>query len=141
MGFPCLLRGFDMRHFRRTGDVAEDVLAFLDWRGDGITFIELLRFIPELKGTAVIGPAGNASLAYWIGLSDKGVWILDALLEQGSIELEPVNPLLYALDGFVSNRPIAYSMRRYKDLRWYPVKIAMAAALRSSRSTALGISA
>jgi len=112
-----------MRSLRKTGDTAEDVLAFLEWRGDGVSFAEMLRFMPELKGKQTFGPTDNASVFYWLGLSDAGVAAFARLANERPIVLAPVNPLFYALDGFVTNHPIASGNRRYRKPHWAPVRI------------------
>lgn len=39
-----------MKEFSSKGDPKIDIPALIRWRGNGLTFVELLQFLPYLKG-------------------------------------------------------------------------------------------
>jgi hypothetical protein len=112
----------------------EAVLAFLDWRGDAITFTEIVRFVPELGGNEPLRAAELSGLVYWPNLSPDGVLTFQTMLAAGTLELSQASALHYVLDGYTSRLPIANALRAYRSTRWYPVTIGMAPALRIERA-------
>jgi len=110
-----------MRYSEPTGDPLTDIPAMLAWRGAGVTFVELLRFVPYLAGELKLYQDNQPTIVLWEGVSQVCIDALAALCGDDLVELEPVNPLVYLLDRFVPRRPIATARRRYKDLRWWPV--------------------
>jgi hypothetical protein len=93
----------------------------LAWRGGGVTFVELLRFVPYLQGDLQLFQDDNPTIVLWEGVSQECIDALVELQADDLVELEPVNPLVYVLDSFLPRRDIATAQRRYKDLRWRPV--------------------
>lgn len=120
-----------MYAFRPTGNPITDIPAFVAMRGDGLTFVELVRWLPYLRGAGRYTVAGNPSLLIWSGLSDAAIGALHDLEAERLIHLQPTNPLTYVLDGFRSKVPVAASRRQYRSLRWLPVTLAMSAADRA----------
>lgn len=120
-----------MYAFRPTGDPIADIPAFVAMRGDGLTFVELVRWLPNLRGDGRYLAAGNPSLLIWSGLSDAAIGALHDLEAERLIQLKPTNPLTYILDGYRSKVPVAASRRQYRSLRWLPVTLAMSPAHRA----------
>ncbi len=112
---------FIMRYCEPTGDPLEDIPAMLAWRGGGVTFVELLRFVPYLQGDLQLFQDDNPTVVLWEGVSQACIDALATLEADALIELKPVNPLIYVLDSFVPRRAIATARRRYKELRWRPI--------------------
>ena len=110
-----------MRYSEPTGDPLEDIPAMLAWRGGGVTFVELLRFVPYLQGELQLFHDDNPTIVFWEGVSQVCIDALRELRSAEMIELQHVNPLVYVLDSFVPRRDIATAQRRYKELRWRPV--------------------
>ena len=110
-----------MRYSEPTGDPLTDIPAMLAWRGAGVTFVELFRFVPYLAGDLKLYQDDQPTIVLWEGVSQVCIDALAELRDDDLVELEPVNPLVYLLDRFVPRRPIATVRRHYKDLRWWPV--------------------
>jgi len=123
-----------MRLFQPTGDPLKDIPALSDWRGDGLTFVELLRFLPYLKGSDDLHCDENESLLLWAGVSKACIKALGQLVADGNMEFKVTNPLTYVLDGHRSRQPVAYKKRRYKEQRWMPVTIVRSEASKAKRA-------
>ena len=119
-----------MRLFQPTGDPLKDIPALTEWR-DGLTFVELLRFLPYLKGALPFTIEDNDSLLMWDGVSQGCIAAVNKLIADGRIELKPTNPLTYVLDGYRSRMPVAVKKRKYKEQRWFPVTIVKSAVAKA----------
>jgi hypothetical protein len=109
-----------MEEFAYNGDPNIDVPALIQWRGNGLTFVELLRYLPYLKGDYSFW-IGNNSIVAWIGVSQECIHALQALLSSEQISLHPSQPLTYYIDGCALTLPLAKSARKYKKPHWLPV--------------------
>ena len=121
-----------MRGFRSIGDPLTDIPALLAWRGDGLTFVELMRWLPYLKGDRTLHIPGNSSLVLWIGVTEGCISAIGDMQVAGKIELKPTGPLTYVLDGHRSRLPVASKRRAYKQPHWFPVTFAMSAKARAA---------
>jgi hypothetical protein len=109
-----------MKEFAYTGDPLIDVPALIRWRGNGLTFVELLGFLPYLKGDYFYW-VGNNSIVAWIGVSQECIHALQDLLLNEQISLHSTQPLTYLIDGCALKLPLAKSVRQYKKPHWLPV--------------------
>ena len=109
-----------MRYTGPTGDPLKDIPAMLAWRGAGVTFVELLRFLPYLSGDLKLYQDDQPTIVLWDGVSQACIDAIAVLRAENLISLERVNPFAYLLDRFVPQMPIATARRRYKELRWWP---------------------
>lgn len=111
-----------MEGFKATGDLVADILRLLEWRGDGLSFLEIQKFLPETIGHYSL-LFGNENLWLWDGVSDS---LIDALASPrlaNAIDFQPCGALSYLADGGGLNLPIAKSIREYKKPHWFPVLI------------------
>jgi hypothetical protein len=114
-----------MADFVTTNDPLIDIPELIKWRGDGVTFVELLQHIPYLKGDFGYGvPAAN--IIYWHGLSEKCIQALTSLIDVGTVRLAATTPLTYYIDGAVPKLPLAKSNRNYKKPHWTPITFCLA---------------
>lgn len=108
-----------MKEFPSTGHPLIDVPALIRWRGNGLTFVELLQFLPYLKGDHYYW-VGNKSIVAWIGVSDQCIQALQELLVSDRISVSSTSPLTYFIDGCGLKLPLAKSNRQYKKPHWSP---------------------
>lgn len=120
--------GGAMIGFQRTGVLASDILGMLAWRGGGVTFVELLKFVPELRGALPFHDETCPPILYWQGLCEDGIAAIRSALDDGYVQLLPVSPLVYVLDGYVSQIPLACERKSYRETRWLPVTFAVTEA-------------
>lgn len=120
--------GGAMIGFQRTGVLASDVLGMLAWRGGGVTFVELLKFVPELRGSLPFHDETCPPILYWHGLSEDGIAAIRSAVDDGLVQLLPASPLVYVLDGHVSHIPLAAERKSYREIRWLPVTFAVTEA-------------
>ncbi|MEL6374704.1 MAG: hypothetical protein AAFR04_12140 [Pseudomonadota bacterium] len=123
----------------------EQIRSFLQWRRQEVTFVELLRFVPALKGEHDYLYPGFDTIVLWRGLSIDGIDALTIMVEDGEVDLQPTSTLTYVFfDGYRSRLPIANARRRYRTLRWWPMTLALretdveAAQIAVSRALAQG---
>jgi hypothetical protein len=112
--------GFNMTDFKATGDPFIDIPALIKSRGDGLTFVELLQYIPYLKGGCAYGMS-DRNIIYWNGLSEQCISTLAELINSRTVRITSTMPLTYMIDGVVPNLPVAKSNRVYKNPHWAPV--------------------
>jgi hypothetical protein len=109
-----------MGHFAATGNPEVDIPGLIRFQGDGLTFIELLRFLPYLKGDFSYW-TGNENIFLWDGLSEQCIGILAALLRANKISIEPASQRTYLMDGGGLRLPLVKANRKYKKPHWLPV--------------------
>jgi hypothetical protein len=71
-----------MADFKTTGDPLIDIPALIKWRGNGLTFVELLRFAPYLSGDLAYGRR-DTNVVYWDRVSEQCVKALANLSRRG----------------------------------------------------------
>ena len=109
-----------MSEFSVSGDAMIDIPALIKWRGNGLTFVELLQHLPYLKGDYTYW-VGDKNIIAWLGISEECVHALQTLLVKNEIEVRSTAPLTYYIDGCALNMPLAKSNRQYKKPHWLPV--------------------
>jgi hypothetical protein len=114
-----------MSDFVTTGDPLVDVPSLIKWRGDGLTFVELLKYLPYLKGNSAYGMSDN-NIVFWDGLSSECIKSLVGLSKAGIIVQTSTAMLTYMIDGAVPKLPLAKSNRKYKKLHWAPITFSLA---------------
>jgi hypothetical protein len=113
-----------MSDFVTIGDPMIDIPSLIRWRGDGLTFVELLQYIPYLRGTFAYGTQ-DTNIIYWNGMSERCIRALIDLVDAGAIRPTSTVPLTYMIDGVVPNLPLAKSNRRYKKPHWAPITLSL----------------
>jgi hypothetical protein len=114
-----------MSNFTPTGDARTDIPNLIKWCGNGLTFVELLRYLPYLEGEFAYGNR-DSNVIFWYGLSGECIDVLIDLIEAGAIYPSSTLPLTYFIDGQVPKLPVAKSNRRYKKPRWAPITFGLA---------------
>jgi hypothetical protein len=109
-----------MGNFAATGNPEVDVPALIRFQGNGLTFIELLKFLPYLKGDYSYW-TGNENIILWEGLSEQCIGVLAALLRANKISIQPASERTYLADGGILRLPLVKANRRYKKPHWLPV--------------------
>jgi hypothetical protein len=120
-----------MSNFEVTSDPLVDIPALIKWRGDGLTFVELLRYLPYLNGDEAYGKEAT-NVIFWIGLSTEGIEAIVALLNNGTIRATSTQPLTYMIDGKGLRLPIAKSNRKYTKAHWAPITFSLPAGKRAA---------
>ena len=90
---------------------------------DHVTFAELNIKLPECceSKEADCGIFLRENLLLWQGWTEEAVYAFRELYQEKKIFLEPVEILVYVIDGYALSLPIAKRIRDYKSLRWLPV--------------------
>src|ERR1700753_1349377 len=115
---------FECDNFKILGDPLIDIPRLIAWRGNGLSFVELLNYLPYLKGELSICWSFE-NIILWQGVSDDCVKACGALLRNKTICLEDASLLTYILDGVVPKLAQADSMRSYKTKRWMPSTLSL----------------
>jgi len=110
-----------MSDFEGCGDALKDIPALIRWRGDGLSFVELLHYLPHLAGAYGVyaGPEGFPLV--WDGVSEECIHALNELQANRTIILRPSGTFTYLADGCQIRLPEATRIRAYKRPRWLPV--------------------
>lgn len=93
---------------------------------DRLSFVELWSRIPETKGDhLMIRERDNVAVGF--GLSQEAIDALSSLLRQGRIYGDPVEVMIYMIDGCMPNMPIAKRAPAggYKEPHWIPMVICL----------------
>jgi hypothetical protein len=117
--------------FKHSGNPNEDIPKLIKWRGDGLSFVELLRYLPYLKGEQSIAWSYN-NLILWWGVSDLCIEAIGKLKRDGMISLDGTSALTYVADGIVPKAPMAKNLRDYKKQRWLPTTLSLTKEGRNS---------
>lgn len=113
-----------MSGFEPTGNPKIDIPDLIKWRGNGLTFVELLQYLPYLNGEfAYINRDSN--IVFWVGVSEECISALIELTDLGAIYPSSTLPLTYLIDGRVPNFPVAKSNRKYKKPHWAPITFSL----------------
>ena len=88
---------------------------------DYVSFAELNRKIPDTKGEYAFVSGDNPHLIWWPSISEAVLPAIQELRVAGRIHPHVSEVLVYFLDGFVPNIPIAKRNVQYKTDRWLPV--------------------
>jgi hypothetical protein len=123
-----------MSKFSATGDPRVDIPALIKWRGNGLTFVELLQHLPYLEGDCIYGDR-DRNIAFWVGVSRQCIDALVELVNDETIRPASTLPLTYFIDGGVPNLPVAKSNRRYKKPHWAPITFSLAAKASAAPAT------
>ncbi len=110
--------------FKYSGDPAQDIPRLIKWRGDGLSFVELLRYLPYLKGDCAI-TWEYENVIVWQGVSATCVEVMRKLLGEQQIIVQNTMPLTYFIDGVVPKLPLARKLRNYKKPRWMPMTLSL----------------
>lgn len=113
-----------MSEFVATGNPHLDIPNLIKWRGNGLSFVELLRYLPYSEGEFEYGNK-DANIIFWFGLSRDFIIALVDLINAGSIRPTYTLPLTYFVDGRVPKRPLARSIRKYKKPHWAPITFSL----------------
>lgn len=114
-----------MSEFVATGNPRLDIPNLIKWRGNGLTFVELVRYLPYLEGKFAYGNR-ETNIIFWLGLSEECIAAIIDLINAGTIKPTSTLSLTYLVDGQVPKLPIAKSSRKYKRPRWAPVTFCLA---------------
>ncbi len=113
-----------MAEFTPTTNPKVDIPALIQWRGDGLTFVELLQYLPYLKGDFTYW-VGDKNTIAWIGVSQQCVEALQELVGSDAMGLWPAQPFIYLIDGCALKFPVAKLNRTYKRPHWLPVTFSL----------------
>ena len=113
-----------MDGFEPTSDPLVDIPAFIKWRGDHVTFIELLKGLPYLRGERAIY-FGDDEKILWEGVSQKCIDGLGQLTAEGKIFQWLCSPIVYVANGGGLHFPLVKGPQKYKRPHWMPVTFAL----------------
>jgi hypothetical protein len=116
-----------MTEFTPSGNPQVDIPALIKHRGDGLSFVELLRFLPYLKGDQVYGN-GDWNFVFWDGVSDECIDTLRDLINREVVRPTSTHPLTYYADGAVPCIPLVKQARKYKKPHWAPITFSLGKA-------------
>jgi len=98
----------------------ETILDAIKRLGNGASFVELEREIPEIAGEHCILVAENCFI--WT-MEKEWMESFLCLFNAGMFFCKPTSPLVYFCDGmpgWIMQYPMAKKARAYKNLRWLP---------------------
>jgi hypothetical protein len=99
------------------------IYEFIKSRSIEVSLIELQRNFPEFDGN-IEWEVPEKNIVYWFGMSEKFVIALNELVNDRKINVKPVDPNVYTLDGIVIWLPIAKRPNHsYKKPRWLPITL------------------
>jgi hypothetical protein len=110
--------------FDFTSDPLVDIPALIKWRGNGLTFIELLKYLPYLRGDKSISFASEG-MVLWVNVSDQCIDAIEILVKEQAISMNPTSTLTYLADGGGLKLPIAKRAQKYKNAHWLPVTFSL----------------
>ena len=102
------------------GKAHEDIPALIKYRGNGLSFVELLQYLPYLKWDCTYGN-DEWNFVFWHGLSQECIDTLRDLINSDAIKPTSTHPFTYYVDGQVPKLPVAKSSRKYKKPHWAPI--------------------
>lgn len=91
--------------------------------GRGVSMAELSR-IDGFEGQNEWG-ALEKNIVFWANMSDEAADAMNELVSNKSIEVNPTNPIVYFIDGYVLKYPIAKQAKTYKKPHWLPVSLSL----------------
>ena len=99
-----------LEHIRKTGDVS---YAELQWLFNQLGF--------DYRGEFEIYSPINNNVIFWTGWNREAIEIMNELKSEGLIEQEPVQPLVYLIDGAALSLPIVRRAAKYQSPHWLPL--------------------
>lgn len=99
-----------LEHIRKTGDVS---YAELQWLFNQLGF--------DYRGEFEIYSPINNNVIFWTGWNREAIEIMNELKSEGLIEQEPVQPLVYLIDGAALSLPIVRRAANYQSPHWLPL--------------------
>lgn len=109
--------------------MSERILAYIRQERRGTTYALLARYVPGFDATGDQARHMLGSAKYntwqWATLSAEGVTAMQYFIRKGIIDHQPVEALVYWVDGKVPRMPVAKRVPKkgYKEPRWVPTVI------------------
>lgn len=97
-------------YIRKNNDVS---YAELQWLFDRLEF--------DYRGEFEIYSPVNENVIFWCGWNREAIEIMNELKEENLVEQEPVQPLVYLIDGAGINLPVVKKAVNYKTPHWLPL--------------------
>lgn len=98
------------------------IFNFIVDKGDNVSFAEFEKSLDGFKGNFEFGrPEKN--IVFWQGASPEFVNGLNALIEEGLVDIKGVSEIIYLVDGCMPRLPLAKQNRKYKDTHWVPAVV------------------
>ena len=91
--------------------------------GSGVTFVELLRELPEMSGDEIMSK-GTQHAVIAFGVNALFTDAMAVAFHKGWIDVDPTSALTYMVDGFVTTMPLLTKVPasgKLKADRWLPV--------------------
>lgn len=104
------LKSAVLEYIRKTGDVSYAELQYLFNR---------LEF--DYHGNLEIYSPVNENVVFWCGWNREAIEILNELKAENLIEQEPVQPLIYLIDGAALRLPLVRKAINYTSPHWLPL--------------------
>lgn len=100
-----------------SGDPLKDIPTLIEWRGNGLSFVELVRYLPYLQGERTLYVRdGNREWTVWVDLSQECIDAIETLRQTGVIVWEPASEFTYLCDGGGIR-----STHKSKPVKWMPL--------------------
>jgi hypothetical protein len=109
--------------FVHSDDLKSDIIRLIKWRGDGLSFVELCRSLPQARGVKEMTVESN--LVLWRDISDQAIETLNQLVDDEIVHYETCGKYTYFVEGGFLTLPIAKALRPYKTPHWLRVVIKM----------------
>src|SRR5258705_13215248 len=103
-----------------TGPLIDRIRDYL--KVGAVSFAELSRHVDGFDGEGVLAVDAN-NIVLWAEISYEAADAVRQLLAAGDCYAEPASPLVYMLDGFSLNLPLAQRAVAYKTPHWLPVTL------------------
>jgi hypothetical protein len=97
---------------------------FVRERGEGVTFVEITRFLKqffETEGDGAVFVPSHPNTVFWAGMSPQYVDVIKEAVNQKLIIPKPTSLLVYLIDGGALKLPTAKGSRKYKKPHWLPI--------------------
>ena len=87
-----------------------------------VSFVNLTEAVGEdAMGDLLLESVGRSNVAYWGGMSPEFAQAIAALVAGAVLKMFRCDPLLYVIDGCISNLPVADEGDAFESLHWQPV--------------------
>lgn len=99
-----------LEYIQKTGDIS---YAELQWLFNRLGF--------DYRGDLEIYSPINENVIFWCGWNQEAIEIMNELKSENLIEQEPVQPLVYIIDGAALRLPLVKRAVKYQTPHWLPL--------------------
>lgn len=94
-------------------------------RNESVSYAELEWLFEQngydYKGELMTCSDQNEHVVFWSGWNEKTFDLMGELVKDGLVHRNPVDPLIYLIDGKTLRMPVVRQVIQYKTDHWLPV--------------------